>query len=140
MKTIKANSMLRRFFDRLGGGGIKALRVKNNTGFGSNGDSTEIEELKKRLGRYEMPLDLSAYSVPEFGESVDITDTYEKAFMQYQQEYGNTSLPMGVYVTDSNGFSELYYFNTGDFCFYADSGMVLSRRSSKVIWRMNKEV
>ena len=38
MKTNKANSMLRRFFNRLGGGGIKSLDYKVTMSTGSGGE------------------------------------------------------------------------------------------------------
>ena len=91
MNNAKLNTKIRRFFDRLGGGGVKALKIKDNTGFGNNGGGSEDAQKLFEMFFGQMPY---VYPVggPPMVEPMPITEYSIAELLELYDEYSNIAL------------------------------------------------
>ena len=91
MKTNKANSMLRRFFNRLGGGGIKSLDYKVTMSTGSGGGGVNPEDYKYSMSEV---VDLS--DAPNVGLKLYQASTKISTLIG-EAEISVASMPVGYF-------------------------------------------
>lgn len=96
MNSAKLNTKIRRFFDRLGGGGVKALKVKDNTGFGKKGSGSEDAQKLFEMFFGQVPyvffprapesfevLPITEYSTEEL---LELCNTFFQALFMYKEQ------------------------------------------------------